>query len=716
MARPYLILLLALVFSIRGVPQEYRFRDPSLSLNVRVDDLVSRMTLQEKSSQMLYNSAAIERLGIPAYNWWNECLHGVARAGRATVFPEPIGLAATFDDSLVYRIGTAISDEARAKHAAAVRKGNTQQYTGLSFWTPNINIFRDPRWGRGQETYGEDPCLTSVLGVALVRGLQGPDPLHLKVAACAKHFVVHSGPEKSRHEFNALPDERDFRETYLPAFKALVDAGVEAVMCAYNRVYNEPCCGSKLLLVDILRNEWGFKGHIVSDCWALYDFITGHKVVKSGFEAAALAAKAGVNLNCGVIYQDLPEAVEKGLIDEKTVDADLKPLLTTRFRLNLIDPSDPGPWASIPPEVVNCEKHIKLAYEAAVKSVVLLKNNGILPLDRDTLKNLLVCGPMATDIPALRGNYNGLSGNFVTILEGIINKADIGTVVEDNPGFILNSDSSFQGFWQASRADAVIICIGINPLFEGEEGEAMYNPEGGDRTKIELPGNQVKYVKMMREKNPHKPLIVIVTGGSAIAMPEVTDLADALLFVWYPGEQGGNAVADILFGNANPSGRLPVTFYRSTGDLPAFDDYSMKDRTYRYFTGKPLFPFGFGLSYTSFRYGDLQSDHPSYSAGDTIRAEFAVTNSGSRAGDEVVQLYIREKDSGKPVPLRSLKGFKRISLKPGETQKVSFSLPVKELAYWVPEHHAFEVEPGIYILEAAASSADIRLMQEIIVK
>ncbi len=715
MKRLYYFLLILILLPSGLVAQEYKFLDSLLPLDSRVNDLIQQLTLTEKASQMLYNSPAIDRLGIPAYNWWNECLHGVARAGRATVFPEPIGLAATFDDSLVFRIATAISDEARAKHNAAIANGSRQQYTGLSFWTPNINIFRDPRWGRGQETYGEDPYLTSVLGVALVKGLQGPDPDHLKVAACAKHFVVHSGPENTRHQFNALPDERDFRETYLPAFKALSDAGVEAVMCAYNRVYNEPCCGSKLLLADILRNEWGFKGHVVSDCWALYDFITGHKIVKEKWEAAALAAKAGVNLNCGVIYKSLPDAVEKGLIDEKLVDEDLKPLLRTRFKLNLIG-SDPGPWAAIPGEVVNCEKHRRLALEAATKSIVLLKNNNILPLKRDSIKNILVCGPMATDIPALRGNYNGLSGNFVTLLEGIINKVDAGTVVEDNPGFLLNSDSSFQGFWQASRADVVIICIGINPLFEGEEGEAMYNPEGGDRTRIELPENQVRYVKMMREKNPKKPLIVIMTGGSAIAMPEIAEIADALLFVWYPGEQGGNAVADVLFGNANPSGRLPVMFYNSTEDLPPFDDYSMKNRTYRFFSGKSLYPFGYGLSYTQFQYEDLSASKSDFSAKDTLWVSVTVKNVGSIAGDEVVQIYVRDPESTIPVPIRSLKGFKRIFIKPGETHTLTFSLPLRDLAYWVPEHHAFEVEPGYFIIEAASSSADIRLSKEIRVR
>ena len=716
MKKPALLVLCLLLISSPGKSQDYPFRDPSLSPDERAGDLIRRLTLAEKTSLMLYTSPAVDRLGIPAYNWWNECLHGVARAGRATVFPEPIGLAATFDDSLVYRIASAIGDEARAKHREAVRKESRQQYTGLSFWTPNVNIFRDPRWGRGQETYGEDPYLTSRMGVAFVRGLQGPDPLHLKAAACAKHFAVHSGPENTRHEFNALPGERDFRETYLPAFKALVDAGVESVMCAYNRLYDQPCCGSKFLLADILRGEWGFQGHIVSDCWALYDFITGHKMVKERYEAAAMGAKAGVNLNCGFIYKYLQEAVEKGLITEKQVDEDLRPLLRTRFKLNLVDPDDPGPYDTISPDVVNCEKHRMLAFEAAAKSIVLLKNNGVLPLYGDTLRNLFISGPMATDIPALHGNYNGLSANFVTFLEGIIRKVDAGTVVESNQGFLLNSDSSFQGFWQAARADAVILCIGINPLFEGEEGEAMYNPEGGDRIRIELPDNQVRYVKLMREKNPAKPIIVVVTGGSAIALPEIAETADALLFAWYPGEQGGNALADILFGDVNPSGRLPVTFYRSTTYLPPFDDYRMQDRTYRYFTGTPLFPFGFGLSYTAYGYSGLEINKTACSGQDILQITVSVRNEGSKPGDEVVQLYARQQEGTTPVPIRSLKGFQRVHLRAGETKKIAFSLPVRDLASWSPEKHAFTVEPGIYVIEIGSSSADIRLSGEIRVR
>jgi beta-glucosidase len=507
----------------------YPYLDPSINIEDRVDDLIGRLTLEEKTGMMLYNSPAIGRLGIPAYNWWSEALHGVARAGKATVFPQAIGMAATFDTDLIYRVAEAISDEARAKYHAAVSKGYRAQNMGLSFWSPNVNIFRDPRWGRGQETYGEDPLLTSLMGSAFVRGMQGDDPKYLKVAACAKHYVVHSGPEESRHRFNAVPDETDFRETYLPAFRALVQADVEAVMCAYNRTYDEPCCGSPYLLKDILRDEYGFKGHIVTDCWALDDIWLRHKVVDSKEEAAAMAAGAGVNLNCGYLYQYLPEAVKQGLVSEATLDNILRPLLKTRFKLGLFDPDSLNPYADIDPLVVNSDKHKALAREVAVKSIVLLKNNGVLPLKRDSINNIFVTGPMAADITALVGNYNGYSGDMVTILEGIVEKAGPAIAVDYTTGVLLNNDSLFYGFWHAGFADVIIAAIGINRLLEGEQGDAMLNLEGGDRKGIELPQNQVEFISKLKEKNPHKKLVVIVTGGSAIAMPEVAEMADALL-------------------------------------------------------------------------------------------------------------------------------------------------------------------------------------------
>jgi len=681
-----------------------------------VNDLISRLTLEEKASLMLYNSPAIERLGIPEYNWWNECLHGVGRAGKATVFPQAIGLAATFDEDLIFDVASAISDEARAKHHAAVRKGNRAQYSGLSFWTPNINIFRDPRWGRGQETYGEDPFLTSRIGIAFVKGLQGDDPDYLKTSACAKHYVVHSGPEKIRHQFNALPTDRDFRDTYLPAFQALVQEGkVESVMCAYNRTYDEPCCGSGYLLNDVLRQEWGFNGHIVSDCWALDDIWARHKVVEERVEAAAMAAAAGVNLNCGYIFKYLPEAVEMGLITEARVDSVLRPLMMTRFKLGLFDPDEIVPYAGINPEVVNSERHKKLAFDAAARSIVLLKNDGhALPLSKDSLKNLLVVGPTAADVTSLLGNYNGFSGELTTFLEGIVGAVDPGTVVEYNQGFMYHNDTLFHGFWQADRADAVVVCIGINSLYEGEEGDAMLNPNGGDRSDIRLPENQVEYVRLIRERMENKPLIVVITGGSAMAIPEIAEMADALLFAWYPGEQGGNALASILFGEVNPSGRLPVTFYRSNDDLPPFEDYTMEGRTYKYFRGEPLFPFGYGLSYSEFNYAKLTFDREGYSADDTVQLTCELSNNG-RAGEEVVQVYARHKESPEGSANKVLIAFKRVALDDVQYTNVEIAVPVSRLQEWDTERQMYRVKPGEYSIQVCSSSADVKMEKQIII-
>lgn len=705
----YLLLSLTFFLFIEGNSQDqsYPFKNPELSIDKRIDDLLSRLTLEEKASQLLYNSPAIDRLDIPEYNWWNECLHGIGRAGRATVFPQAIGLAATFDDDLFYRIADAISTEARAKYNEAIRKNNRVQYLGLSFWTPNINIFRDPRWGRGQETYGEDPYLTGRLGSAFVRGLQGNDPNYLKAAACAKHYAVHSGPEKTRHEINILPDEKDFRETYLPAFKALVDAKVEAIMCAYNRVYDEPCCGSKFLLKDILRNEWGFKGHIVTDCWALDDIWLRHKVVDTKEEAAAMAARAGVNLNCGYIYKYLPKAIEQGLITEATVDSILRPLLKTRFRLGLFDPPGNIPWANIGPEVVDSPEHRKLAYDAAVKSIVLLQNkNQVLPLNRDSIRNIFVTGPTAADVIALVGNYNGWSGDMVTFLEGITRAVDVGTVVDYSMGCLMNTPGDYNGFWQAGMADVVVVCLGNTGMMEGEEGDAMLNTDGGDRADIRLPESQREFIRLMREKVPGKPIIAVITGGSAIALQDVLDAADAVLFAWYPGEQGGVALADIIFGKANPSGRLPLTFYKSIDDLPPFDDYSMKGRTYRFFKGEPLFPFGFGLSYSKFDYTGMGTPNGELAGSEKIRANLTVKNTGDRAGEEVVLIYaskagerMEKPGSYLPAAEKSLVGFSRVHLEAGESRTIPIEADLINMHQWDEVNHQYFIEKGNYVIQ-----------------
>ncbi len=696
---------------------KYPFQDPSKPVEERIDDLIGRLTLEEKSKLMLYNSPAIDRLGIPEYNWWNECLHGIGRAGKATVFPQAIGMAASFDDNLLHEVATAISDEARAKHYAALRKGSRAQYTGLSFWTPNINIFRDPRWGRGQETYGEDPYLTGRMGSAFVKGLQGDDPKFLKASACAKHFVVHSGPEESRHRFNALPDETDFRDTYLPAFKTLVDSGVESVMCAYNRVYGQPCCGSKYLLDDILRKEWGFKGHIVSDCWALDDFWARHKVVSKKVDAAVMAAKAGVDLNCGYIYKFLPEAIQKGLLDESVVDEDLKHVLRTRFRLGLLDPEEKTPWSTLPESIVDGKEHRELAYKIASESIILLKNDGVLPL-KDP-KNIFVTGELATDVTVLVGNYNGYSGKMVTMLEGIIDRVSPGTVVDYSKGYLLGNDSLFNGFWQAGSADVTIAGVGLNRLMEGENGDAMLNSNGGDRKNIELPANQIEFLKKLKKsisKNKNHKLIVVVFGGSAIGLKEVEKLADAILFAWYPGEEGGHAIADIILGKTNPSGKLPVTFYESTKDLPPFEDYSMKGRTYRYFKGKPLYEFGYGLSYSDFDIKDVEMQDTKLHLGDNINIKLSVVNSGDYDGDEVIQVYAVEEGAPESAPQKSLIDFKRIRIKKGESKEVTFEIPLERLKCWDVKNKEYRVFPGRYFIQVGKSSKDVAVQEEIRVK
>jgi len=661
------------------------FWDPNLPVEQRIDNLVGKLTLEEKVKQMMYNAPAIERLGIPEYNWWNECLHGVARNGKATVFPQAIGLAATFDDSLVYKISSAIADEARAKFNAAVALGNHGQYSGLTFWTPNVNIFRDPRWGRGQETYGEDPYLTSRIAVAFVKGLQGDHPRYLKAAACAKHFVVHSGPEALRHEFNAVPSKKDFFETYTPAFEALVkEAHVEGFMCAYNRTFDEPCCGNKYLLTDLLRNQWGFDGYITSDCWAIVDFYEGHKVVSSPEEAAAMALKAGVELNCGSVYYPyLLKAVEKGLVTEAEIDTRLKHLLRTRFKLGLFDPPACNPFNQIPGEVVNSSAHKNLALEAAEKSIVLLKNaNNVLPLSKN-IKYLYVIGPNANTSEVLLGNYYGQSGDMSPILAGITAKVNIGTKIQYKYAFLPDRKNVNPIDWvlgDLREVDATICVMGLSGLFEGEEGEAIASSTKGDRIDYRIPSAQIDYLKRVREAMKDKPLIVVITAGSPVDMTEIEPLADAILFAWYPGEQGGYALGNIIFGDAIPSGRLPITFPKSLDQLPPFDDYSMEGRTYKYMKADPMYPFGFGLSYTTFQYGNLTFSAKKYKSNEVVRITVTVKNTGPYEADEVTQLYV----SVPPAPFRTprvdLKGFKRVHLKSQEEKQVVFEIPVEKLA------------------------------------
>lgn len=666
-----------LLLSATGYSQNSLYLDSSQPLDARVNDLISKFTLDEKAHQMMHRSPAIPRLNIPAYNWWNEGLHGVARSGVATVFPQAIGLGATFDEDLIFRIGNAISDEARATFNASTAKGYHLQYSGLTFWTPNINIFRDPRWGRGQETYGEDPYLTSRLGSALVKGLQGNDPNYLKVAACAKHFAVHSGPERLRHEFNAVADAKDLNETYLPAFKSLVDANVETVMCAYNRTNGEPCCSNNFLLTEVLRKKWGFKGHVVSDCWAIVDFYQehGHKTVKTQAEAVALAVKSGVSLNCGDEYPALVEAVKQNLITEKEIDAALAVLLKTRFKLGLFDPKEKNPYNKITSEVINSAANRALAKEAALKSIVLLKNNGVLPL-KNNLAKYFISGPNAESVYTLLGNYYGVNPNLVTFLEGIAGAIEPGSQFQYRPGFLLDRANVNPIDWTTSAArecDASFVVLGINGLLEGEEGEAIASPHFGDRLDYNLPKNQIDFLRKVKTGNS-KPVIAIVTGGSPMNLAEIHELADAVLLVWYPGEEGGNAVADIIFGKASPSGKLPITFPKSFDQLPPYEEYGMKGRTYRYMEQEPMYPFGFGLSYTTFRYSDLKLSATTIKKKQPVEAAITVTNAGAMEGEEVVQLYITDVDPGAQSPLFTLLGVKRIHLKPGESTKVNFTI------------------------------------------
>ncbi|MEM9329469.1 MAG: glycoside hydrolase family 3 N-terminal domain-containing protein [Bacteroidota bacterium] len=678
---------LAFIFMILGClsgnaqDNNYDFQDPSKSIEQRVEDLINRLTLEEKVGQLMYNAPAIDRLGIPEYNWWNECLHGVARAGRATVFPQAIGMAATWDTDLMQRIGEAISTEARAKYNAFSAVGNRERYQGLTFWTPNVNIFRDPRWGRGQETYGEDPYLTSRIGVSFVKGLQGDHPTYLKAAGMAKHYAVHNGPEALRHEFDAVVSPKDLWETYLPAFEALVtEANVEGVMGAYNRTNGEPCCAHPYLIDEVLRKKWGFEGYFVSDCWAIVDFYDGHNIVETAEQAAAMALNAGCNLNCGSTFPQLIEAVDQGLTTEDEIDKNLKELLPTRFKLGLFDPVGTGPFDDIGPDMIRHPDHVALSREAATQSMVLLKNeNDLLPLSKN-IPSVYVVGPTAAHMQGLLANYYGVSEELVTFLEGITAKVSAGTSIQYSQGALLDEPNRNPIDWYSGTAgetEVTIAFLGLSQLIEGEEGESIASRHKGDREDIALPENQIEFLRKIRENAER--LVVVVTGGSAIAMPEVYEMADALLFAWYPGEQGGHAAADLLFGDAVPSGRLPVTFVKSVDDLPPYEDYALKDRTYRYMTKAPLFPFGFGLSYASFAYSDLQIATDRIKRGESITVSVQVANTGSVAAEEVAQLYTTQSLPGLELPRYALKSFRKVSLQPGESTTISFELSSEDL-------------------------------------
>lgn len=645
----------------------------------RAEKLVRQMTVEERASQLRYDAPAIERLGVPAYNWWGEALHGVARAGVATSFPQAIGMAATFDPELVHRAGDVSATEGRAKYNAFSAEGDRDIYKGLTFWSPNVNIFRDPRWGRGQETYGEDPYLTSRLGVAYVEGLQGDDEELLKSAACAKHFAVHSGPEAVRHEFNAVATKKDMAETYLPAFKACVqEAGVEAVMGAYNRTNGEPCCGSPTLMKEILRDSWGFKGHYVSDCWAIKDFHENHMVTHTMEESAALALKSGCDINCGVTYQYLLKALQEGLVTEEEITEAAVRAFTARYLLGLFDESE---YDQIPYDKIECEEHLAVAEQMTKESVVLLKNDGILPLDIQDVKTIAVIGPNANSREALIGNYHGTSSRYITVLEGIQDKVGHNGRVLYAEGSHLYMDRVEELAWKNDRiaeavvaarhSDVVILCVGLNETLEGEEGDTGNSYASGDKEDLNLPQCQIDLMEAVLAVG--KPVVVCLMAGSAIDLSLADEKAAAVLQLWYPGARGGKAVADILFGDCSPSGKLPVTFYRSLAGMPDFEDYSMKGRTYRYMTQEPLYPFGYGLTY-----GDTAVECARIVAKDAVSRDVTlqveVVNRGSVETKDVVQVYVKDPESEFAVPNHSLCAFAKVSLKSGERQSIELKI------------------------------------------
>ena len=658
--------------------------------------LVSQMTLEERASQLTYQSPAIKRLGIPAYNWWNEALHGVARAGTATSFPQAIGMAAMFDDELLAQIADAAATEGRAKYNESSRHGDRDIYKGLTFWSPNVNLFRDPRWGRGHETYGEDPYLSSKLGTAFIRGLQGNGE-HLKAAACVKHFAVHSGPEALRHEFNAQVSDRDLWETYLPAFEACVtEAGVEAVMGAYNRTNGEPCCGSYLLLRDILRGLWGFKGHVVSDCWAIKDFHMTHMVTRTAVESAALAMNAGCDLNCGNMYLHLLSAYHDGLVTEEQITLSAERLFAARIRLGLFDGSE---YDSIPYEKVECSEHISLSLKAARESIVLLKNDGVLPLDKKSLKTIGVIGPNANSRLALKGNYYGTSSRYITVLEGIQDEAGDGVrilfaegceLVKDRAEpLALAHDRTAEAVTVAEHSDVVVLCLGLDETLEGEEIDEGNGCGSGDKTDLLLPQVQLRLLDKILETG--RPVILCLMAGSAVDLIRADQGCRAVLQAWYPGARGGKAVADILFGNASPSGKLPVTFYRSTDNLPGFTDYSMKNRTYRYLEEEPLYPFGYGLTYGNILCESAELESEPVAQKD-VAVRIHIRNEGKAETQDVIQAYIKAEDSPFAVRNVSLCGFKRISLSAGESGEIRMTIPWK--AFTVVDDNGKRISGG----------------------
>ena len=714
--------------SAKGLEESDHF-NVSLDFEARTSILVSKMTLEEKISQLGNNAPAIPRLGVLEYNWWNECLHGVARAGTATVFPQAIGMAATFNPNLINDVAVVISDEARAKHHEALRNNDYSQYKGLTFWSPNINIFRDPRWGRGHETYGEDPYLTGQIGTQFIKGLQGNDPKYLKLVATAKHFAVHSGPESERHFFNANVNQRDLWETYLPAFKDLVvGANVYSVMGAYNRVNGESASASNYLLQEILRDKWGFNGYVVSDCGAINDIHANHKIVKTPEESAALGVITGCDLNCGGIYQRyLQESVTLGLISEKEIDIAVYRLFLARMKLGMFDPAEIVSYAQIPFDINNSQKHDELSLKTAQSSMTLLKNNGVLPIDINKINKIAVVGPNADNINALLGNYHGTPSSPVTFINGlndyvgkraeITYSIGVDLVKDGADGSNLLSDSIIK---DVKKADLAIFVGGLDATWEGEEMPGGINVDGfynGDRTRIEMPEIQQKAIKAMIDTGT--PVVLVLMAGSSIALSGLEKELDAILMAWYPGQRGGDATTSVLFGDYNPGGKLPVTFYSSTSELPDFKDYNMqagKGFTYRYYKGEALYPFGHGLSYTNFKYSKLTTDKTNINEKENFKISFNVKNIGDYDGDEVVQVYIKDLESKLKMPIKQLRSFKRVSLNKGDEKIVEFEFkPIEDFSYYNSTEQKYMVDKGSFEIQVGSSSQDIRLKKIIYV-
>ena len=689
---------------------EYPFRNPSLTIEQRTADLVSRLSLDEKIAQMLNKTPAIERLNIPPYDWWNECLHGVARTEyKVTVYPQAIAMAAGWDVNAIRKMGDYTSDEGRAIYNLSQAKGDYRIYHGLTYWTPNINIFRDPRWGRGQETYGEDPFLTSMMGKNFVEGLQGNDKTYLKAAGCAKHYAVHSGPEPLRHKFDVSVSSYDLWDTYLPAFKQLVESKVAGVMCAYNAFEGQPCCGSDKLMIDILRKDWGFQGYVTSDCGAIENFYQSHKTHPDAPSASADAVFHGTDVDCGrEAYMGLKQAVKDGLIPENQIDVSLRRLFEIRFRLGMFDPPELVPFSRIDSTVLEAKAHKDLALKMSRQSIVLLKNDGVLPVKKEGLKKIAVLGPNINNPEVQLGNYNGFSSRIITPLDGL--KDELGKNVQIYAdtviGYYGTTPSSFNATLKKIKdVDLIIYVGGISPRIEGEEMR-IEAPGflGGDRTSILLPQVQTDLLKAL--KSTGKPVIFVMMTGSAIAVPWESQNINAILNAWYGGEFAGKAIADVIFGNYNPSGHLPVTFYASDSDLPPFDDYRMTNRTYKYFTGTPLYPFGYGLSYTQFAYSWGAQPKKEYTANETIECSLKVKNTGTRDGDAVAQVYINYPQKGTVLPLKELRYFERKTIAKGGSEEINVSIPISQFAKWNDSTGDLQVPTGVYSIFAGDNSGN----------